>query len=45
MVIPLIVIRSITIPGCNAMLHTNLWELEDIFLYVGAVLCRLAMWY
>jgi hypothetical protein len=45
MLIHLAVVRNITTPGCNVILHTNLQELERFSLYVGAVLSRLAMWY
>jgi hypothetical protein len=45
MVIPLDVVRSITTPGSNVILHTNLRELERFSLYVDAVLSRLAVLY
>jgi hypothetical protein len=45
MVVPLAVVRSITTPDCNAILHTNLRELGRFLLYVGATLSRLEMWY
>jgi hypothetical protein len=45
MVIPLAIVRSITTPGYNAILHTNLWQLEHFSFYVGGALSRLVIWY
>jgi hypothetical protein len=45
MVILLAIVRSITTPACNAILHTNLRALEGFFLYIGASLSRPAIWY